>query len=57
MSYGKRDGTGLGALPGALRSEAALAGLVDAANVVKKLRQTSFRASPDLYRWLLDRQP
>ena len=36
---------------------AALAGFVDAANVVKKLRQTSFRASPDLYRWLLDRQP
>ena len=35
---------------------AALAGLVNAVSVVKELQQTSFRASPDLYRWLLDQQ-
>ena len=31
-------------------------GLVEAADAVERLRQTSFRASPDLYRWLLSRQ-
>lgn len=31
-------------------------GHVDAAPVVKALRDTTFRASPDLYRWLLNQQ-
>lgn len=31
-------------------------GHVNAARVVEKLQQTSFRASPDLYRWLLSKQ-
>ena len=35
---------------------AAKKGHVDAARVTKALRETSFRASPDLYRWLLSMQ-
>lgn len=35
---------------------AAKKGLVDAVRVTSALRETSFRASPDLFRWLLDKQ-
>jgi len=35
--------------------EAASEGLIDAQEVADRLRKTSFRASEDLYRWLLDR--
>lgn len=31
-------------------------GWIDAAQITKALRNTTFRASPDLYRWLLDQQ-
>jgi predicted nucleic acid-binding protein len=31
-------------------------GLIDPGRAVRDLRQTSFRASADLYRWLLDKQ-
>jgi predicted nucleic acid-binding protein len=34
---------------------AATEGLVDVAEVIERLRATSFRAAPSLYRWLLDR--
>lgn len=35
---------------------AAQKGLIDPARAVRDLRETSFRASSDLYRWLLDRR-
>lgn len=35
---------------------AAQNGHVNAARIVEKLQQTTFRASPDLYRWLLSKQ-
>lgn len=34
---------------------AASDGLIDVVDVTRQLRDTSFRASPELYRWLLDR--
>jgi predicted nucleic acid-binding protein len=34
---------------------AAQNGLIDPARAVRDLRETTFRASPDLYRWLLDK--
>jgi predicted nucleic acid-binding protein len=34
---------------------AALKGLIDPAHAVRDLRETTFRASADLYRWLLDK--
>lgn len=34
--------------------EASMRGLTDLTTVVPKLQQTTFRASPKLYRWLLD---
>lgn len=34
---------------------AATEGIIDVADVVRRLRKTSFRASPELYRWLLER--
>jgi predicted nucleic acid-binding protein len=34
---------------------AATKGLVDVAEVIERLRATSFRAAPSLYRWLLNR--
>jgi len=34
---------------------AATEGIIDVADVVRRLRKTSFRASPELYRWLLAR--
>lgn len=34
---------------------AATAGLIDVADAVRRLRKTSFRAAPELYRWLLER--
>lgn len=45
----KRTGT-LGVL-----DIAATEGLIDVAEVIERLRATSFRASPSLYRWLLKR--
>ena len=34
---------------------AAQKGLIDPARAVRDLRETTFRASADLYRWLLDK--
>lgn len=34
---------------------AATEGMLDVADAVRRLRKTSFRASPELYRWLLER--
>lgn len=31
-------------------------GLVDVSQAIERLRQTSFRASPGMYQWLLDQQ-
>ena len=35
--------------------EAASGGLVDARSAAERLRETSFRASSELYQWLIDR--